>query len=86
VNCPFILVKFAGAVSPGVPATFLGNYKRAVIFLEDLEQQCTTQAGLSAFRACQAYTSFLKRWKLSIYFSTRFQVLKSNCLFAHHRG
>lgn len=43
-------------------------------FLEALEGHCATQAGLAAFRGCPAYAGFLRRWRLSIYFSTRFQV------------
>ena len=64
----------AGAMSPGVPDTFAVNYTSAMRFLESIEAFCTSTAALTAFRGCAAYVSFNKRWRLSIYFSTRFQV------------
>ena len=72
-HCPVC----TGAISPGVPATFLANYKAGIEFLEGLEAYCSSSAALGAFRSCYSYTSFTKRWKLSIYFSTRFQVRKA---------
>ncbi len=63
--------------SPGVPAVFLANYEAAVAFLEGLERRCTLRADVEAFRASAAVDGFLKRWKLSVYFSLRFQVLDS---------
>jgi hypothetical protein len=59
--------------SPGVPAVFLANYEAAVGFLEGLERRCTLRADVEAFRASAAVEGFLKRWKLSVYFSLRFQ-------------
>lgn len=66
-----------GAISPGVPATFLANYRAAMSFLEGLERYCSVRGMLAAFRSSKAYGSFTRRWKLSIYFSTRFQVRQS---------
>ena len=63
-----------GALSPGVPDSFASNYTAAIRFLDDLEQLCTTLPAFNALRSCAAFASFTKRWKLSIYFSTRFQV------------
>jgi len=63
-----------GVFSPGVPAVFLANYEAAVAFLEGLERRCTLRADVEAFRASAAVDGFLKRWKLSVYFSLRFQV------------
>ena len=64
----------AAAISPGVPATFLSNYQAAMAFLDGLETYCASRAALTALRRSPFYASFLRRWKLSIYFSTRFQV------------
>lgn len=63
----------SGAFSPGVPDTFHTNYLAAVAFLAALESQCQTQASVAAFRECAAYTTFTKRWNLSVYYSLRFQ-------------
>ena len=71
IGCP------AGVFSPGVPAVFLANYEAAVAFLEGLERRCTLRADVEAFRASAAVDGFLKRWKLSVYFSLRFQVVVS---------
>ena len=65
----------AAAVSPGVPSTFHANYETALKFLTAVEGHCSTPAAVLAFRGCAAHDSFMRRWKLSIYFSTRFQVL-----------
>lgn len=62
-----------GAFSPGVPTSFLSNYRAAMHFLEQLEGMCTTRSTFQALRDSTAYDSFLKRWKLSVYFSLRFQ-------------
>lgn len=62
-----------GAFSPGVPTSFLSNYRAAMSFLDQLEGMCSTKAAFQALRDSQAYDSFLKRWKLSVYFSLRFQ-------------
>ena len=62
--------------SPGVPAAFLANYQAASSFLEGLERRCTLHADVEAFRASPAVDSFLKRWKLPVYFSLRFQVCR----------
>lgn len=67
-------VMVAGVFSPGVPATFHANFQAAMGLLDSLEAQCPTNQTLSALRTSPAYTSFLKRWKLSVYFSLRFQV------------
>jgi hypothetical protein len=64
----------AGAFSPGVPAAFLANYSAAVRFLEALEGHCVLRTSLQQFRDCAAVETFLGRWKLSVYFSLRFQV------------
>ena len=64
----------AAAISAGVPATFLSNYQAAMAFLDGLETYCASRAALTALRKSPFYASFLRRWKLSIYFSTRFQV------------
>ena len=67
-------VATAAAISPGIPATFLSNYQAAMAFLDGLETYCASRAALTALRRSPFYASFLRRWKLSIYFSTRFQV------------
>jgi len=61
------------AFSPGVPAAFLANYHASMKFLEGLEGYCRSLASVEAFRGCAEYTSFMKRWNLSVYFSLRFQ-------------
>eukprot|EP00891_Asterochloris_glomerata_P006880 jgi/Astpho2/6880/Aster-07879 len=62
-----------GAFSPGVPVAFLANFEAANKFLGQLEALCPTKASLQAFRNSTAVASFFKRWKLSVYFSLRFQ-------------
>eukprot|EP00884_Botryococcus_braunii_P005660 jgi/Botrbrau1/15095/Bobra.0255s0008.1 len=62
-----------GAFSPGVPASFLANYSAAMRFLDELESYCQLSKDIAAFRSAAAYDTFLRRWKLSIYFSLRFQ-------------
>jgi hypothetical protein len=57
-----------------LPASFLANYKAAVAFLEELESYCQLASDVAAFRAAAPYDTFLRRWKLSVYFSLRFQV------------
>ena len=69
---------FAGAYSPGVPSTFLGNYSAALGLLARLEAFCTGHASLAAFRGSAAYAAFLRRWKLGVYASLRFQA-RSSC-------
>ena len=64
----------AGVFSPGVPSTFHANFQAAMAFLDSLEAQCPHLQALAALRASPAYVSFIKRWKLSVYFSLRFQV------------
>ncbi|KAK9787882.1 hypothetical protein WJX73_008548 [Symbiochloris irregularis] len=59
--------------SPGVPATFHANFQAAMALLDALEAQCPTAAALHALRTCPAHASFMRRWKLSVYFSLRFQ-------------
>ena len=56
-----------------MPAAFLANYGAASDFLSALERRCTLRSDLEAFRAAPAVDAFLKRWKLSVYFSLRFQ-------------
>ena len=63
----------AGAFSPGTPALFVSNYRAALAFLDSLERQLAGAAAVAAFRVSEAHASFLRRWKLSIYYSTRFQ-------------
>lgn len=62
-----------GAFSPGVPISFISNYRAAMHFLDQLECMCTTKTAFQALRDSPAYDSFLRRWKLSVYFSLRFQ-------------
>ncbi|KAK9806115.1 hypothetical protein WJX72_002159 [[Myrmecia] bisecta] len=62
-----------GAFSPGVPTAFLANYAAAMQFLEQLEGYAATRASLEALRKSASYDAFLKRWKLPVYFSLRFQ-------------
>ncbi|KAA6427855.1 MAG: conserved oligomeric Golgi complex subunit 2-like [Trebouxia sp. A1-2] len=62
-----------GAFSPGVPTSFISNYRAAMQFLDQLESMCTTKTAFQALRDSPAYDSFLRRWKLSVYFSLRFQ-------------
>ena len=76
--------QFAAAVSPGVPSAFHSNYKAAVAFLTALEERCKTPAAVTALRNCPAHESFMRRWKLSIYFSTRFQVILPPHFFNVH--
>lgn len=64
----------AGAFSPGVPSTFLSNYSAALELLSRLEAFCPGRAALAAFRGSAAYAAFLRRWKLGVYASLRFQV------------
>lgn len=63
----------AGAYSPGVPGTFLANYRTALALLARLEAFCPGRAALAAFRGSAAYAAFLRRWKLGVYASLRFQ-------------
>ncbi|KAK9821420.1 hypothetical protein WJX81_002272 [Elliptochloris bilobata] len=62
-----------GAYSPGVPSTFLTNYSAALGLLARLEKLCPGRAALAAFRGSAAHASFLRRWKLGVYASLRFQ-------------
>ncbi|DBB11835.1 TPA: hypothetical protein ACH3X3_005984 [Trebouxia sp. C0006] len=62
-----------GAFSPGVPISFISNYRAAMHFLDQLESMCTTKTAFQALRDSPAYDSFLRRWKVSVYFSLRFQ-------------
>ncbi|DBA94077.1 TPA: hypothetical protein ACH3X1_001724 [Trebouxia sp. C0004] len=62
-----------GAFSPGVPTSFISNYRAGMHFLDQLESMCTTKIASQALRDSPAYDSFLRRWKLSVYFSLRFQ-------------
>lgn len=62
-----------GVFSPGVPSTFHGNFCAAMAFLDELEARCPSHEALMALRNSTAYGSFLRRWKLSVYFSLRFQ-------------
>lgn len=62
-----------GAFSPGVPTSFISNYRAAMHFLDQVESICTTKTAFQALRDSPAYDSFLRRWKLSVYFSLRFQ-------------
>ena len=64
----------AGVFSPGMPATFHANFLAAMAFLDALEAQCPNHQALAALRASPSYTSFLRRWKLSVFFSLRFKV------------
>uniref|UniRef100_A0A061S4J7 Conserved oligomeric Golgi complex subunit 2 n=1 Tax=Tetraselmis sp. GSL018 TaxID=582737 RepID=A0A061S4J7_9CHLO len=59
--------------SPGVPATFLNNYRAAVRFLEFLEGFCRSATAVDAFRGSEEHAAFMRRWNLSVYFSLRFQ-------------
>ena len=70
----FLCAACAGAFSPGVPSTFLCNYSAALELLSRLEAFCPGRAALAAFRGSAAYAAFLRRWKLGVYASLRFQV------------
>ncbi|PRW51049.1 conserved oligomeric Golgi complex subunit 2 [Chlorella sorokiniana] len=62
-----------GMFSAGVPATFHANFQAAVRFLDSLEAFCTTQQQVEQLRASPAYTAWMKKWSLPVYFSLRFQ-------------
>ncbi|KAJ9508887.1 hypothetical protein QJQ45_028206 [Haematococcus lacustris] len=59
--------------SPGVPAAFHANFLAAQAFLDKLEQHCQGRTALERLRASPAYSSFAKRWNLSVYFSLLYQ-------------
>lgn len=63
----------AGVYSPGVPATFHTNYRAALGFLSQLEALCHSRAAVDKLRSSDAYSSFMKRWNLPVYFSLVFQ-------------
>ena len=64
-----------GAASVGVPEKFVGSYRAAQALLARLEGLCHDRRALEALRASPAWASFQGRWKLSVYFGLRFQVL-----------
>ena len=45
--------------------------------LDSLEAECTSASALQNLRSCPAHASFMRRWKLSVYFSLRFQVQRT---------
>ena len=56
-----------------MPSTFLANYRAALGLLARLEAFCPGHASLAAFRGSAAHAAFLRRWKLGVYASLRFQ-------------
>lgn len=62
-----------GVFSPGVPPAFHANYLAMLAWLAQLEGLCTTRAAVERLRACPAYTTLMRRWNTSVYFSLVFQ-------------
>ncbi|KAI9330569.1 oligomeric golgi complex component, COG2-domain-containing protein [Zopfochytrium polystomum] len=60
------------AYNPGIPDQFHRNYHVAIGFLEAVvEGELPSLAALNRFRANSAYTEFLKKWNVSVYFQLR---------------
>jgi hypothetical protein len=53
-------------------------------FLDVLEQMCHSSASLRMLRTCQPYSSFLRRWNVSVYFSLLFQSVAGGFACAHN--
>ncbi len=62
-----------GVFSPGVPTAFHAHFLAATAFLQQLEGMCQTRATLERLRACPAYSAYLKKWNLAVYFSLLYQ-------------
>ena len=56
-----------------MPAAFHANFLAAMRFLSDLEAMCQGRTALDRLRGSSAYSTFLKRWNLSVYFSLLYQ-------------
>mmetsp|Transcript_18657 Transcript_18657/g.40080 ORF Transcript_18657/g.40080 Transcript_18657/m.40080 type:complete len:830 (-) Transcript_18657:232-2721(-) len=68
-----LMASMAGVFSPGVPPAFHSNYRAAMRFLDELEAMCQGRTALDRLRSSHAYSTFLKRWNLSVYFSLLYQ-------------
>eukprot|EP00898_Chlorokybus_atmophyticus_P000165 jgi/Chlat1/1149/Chrsp112S01611 len=68
-----LTLRRAAALGPGLPALFHAHYLAALDFLCALEAMCPTKAAVQAFRAHSAYSDFLAKWNLGVYFTLRYQ-------------
>eukprot|EP00741_Cyanophora_paradoxa_P012665 tig00020614_g12236.t1 len=70
----------------GIPDSFHQNYLLSMAFLDRVERFCKTRESVQAFRNHAAYSRFLRRWGLRVYFQLRFYEVSSKLDAALSRG
>lgn len=71
-----------GVFSPGVPPAFHANYLATMAWLRQLEALCATRGSVERLRSSAAYTSLMRRWNTSVYFSLLFQEIAGERLLS----
>ena len=67
--------RIPGIFAPGLPDLFHANYSATMEFLDNLEACLPSRPAVLAFRASDAYSAFMRKWNLPVYFQLRFQAV-----------